>query len=129
MDYNLKITLESLQTEINATINVIVPSIVDSSEQMGRNAKNIQRLSTVSSGVETTILGTTQVMDESVNAVTISAQNSRKITQDTDKIVEMVTNINTLTSQNARSVEEIAAADHLSRLAENLNNKLNQFQS
>jgi len=128
MDYNLKITLESLQTEINATINVIVPSIVDSSEQMGRNAKNIQRLSTVSSGVETTILGTTQVMDESVNAVTISAQNSRKITQDTDKIVEMVTNINTLTSQNARSVEEIAAADHLSRLAENLNNKLNQFQ-
>jgi len=41
----------------------------------------------------------------------------------------MVSNINTLTSQNARSVEEIAAAaDHLSRLAENLNNKLNQFQ-
>jgi len=121
---------QSSLTEINATINVIVQSIVDSSEQMGRNAKNIQRLSTVSSGVETTILGTTQVMDESVNAVTISAQNSRKISQDTDKIVDMVTNINTLTSQNARSVEEIAAAaDHLSRLAENLNNKLNQFQS
>ena len=121
---------QSSLTEINATINVIVQSIVDSSEQMGKNAKNIQRLSTVSSGVETTILGTTQVMDESVQAVTISAQNSRKISQDTDKIVEMVTNINTLTSQNARSVEEIAAAaDHLSRLAENLNNKLNQFQS
>lgn len=117
-------------TEINATINVIVQSIVDSSEQMGRNAKNIQRLSDVSSGVETTILGTTQVMQESVTAVTTSAQNSRKISQDTDKIVDMVTNINTLTSQNARSVEEIAAAaDHLSRLAENLNNKLNQFRS
>ncbi|WP_263833092.1 methyl-accepting chemotaxis protein [Sulfurospirillum oryzae] len=117
-------------TEINATINVIVQSIIDSSEQMGRNAKNIQRLSDVSSGVETTILGTTQVMQESVAAVTTSAQNSRKISQDTDKIVDMVTNINTLTSQNARSVEEIAAAaDHLSRLAENLNNKLNQFRS
>jgi len=121
---------QSSLTEINATINVIVQSIVDSSEQMGRNAKNIERLSTVSSGVETTILGTTQVMDESVAAVTTSAQNSRKISQDTDKIVDMVSNINTLTSQNARSVEEIAAAaDHLSRLAENLNNKLNQFQS
>jgi len=120
---------QSSLTEINATINVIVQSIVDSSEQMGRNAKNIERLSTVSSGVETTILGTTQVMDESVAAVTTSAQNSRKISQDTDKIVDMVSNINTLTSQNARSVEEIAAAaDHLSRLAENLNNKLNQFQ-
>lgn len=117
-------------TEINATINVIVQSIVDSSEQMSRNAKNIQRLSDVSSGVETTILGTTQVMQESVAAVTTSAENSRKISQDTDKIVDMVGNINNLTSQNARSVEEIAAAaDHLSRLAENLNNKLNQFRS
>jgi len=117
-------------TEINATINVIVQAIVDSSEQMGRNAKNIQRLSTVSSGVETTILGTTQVMQESVSAVTTSVENSKKISNDTDKIVDMVGNINTLTSQNARSVEEIAAAaDHLSRLAENLNNKLNQFRS
>ena len=42
----------------------------------------------------------------------------------------MVGNINSLTSENARSVEEIAsAADHLSKLAENLNTKLNQFKS
>jgi len=119
---------QSSLTEINATINVIVQSIIDSSEQMGRNAKNIQRLSTVSSGVEATILSTTHVMEESVASVTQSAQNSQKIARDTDKIVDMVSNINTLTSQNARSVEEIAsAADHLSRLAENLNNKLQQF--
>jgi len=117
-------------TEINATINVIVQSIVDSSEQMGRNAKNIQRLSGVSSSVEETILGTTTVMQESVVSVTTSAQNSIRIASDTDRIVSMVTNINSLTSENARSVEEIAsAADHLSKLAENLNSKLNQFKS
>ncbi|AHJ13429.1 methyl-accepting chemotaxis protein [Sulfurospirillum multivorans] len=117
-------------TEINATINVIVQSIVDSSEQMGRNAKNIQRLSDVSTGVESTILGTTTVMQESVVSVTTSAANSIRIASDTDRIVTMVTNINALTSENARSVEEIAsAADHLSKLAENLNGKLNQFKS
>ncbi|KHG34340.1 methyl-accepting chemotaxis protein [Sulfurospirillum sp. MES] len=117
-------------TEINATINVIVQAIVDSSDQMNKNARNIQRLSSVSNGVEETIVDTTNVMDETVTTVASNAQNSRKISHDTDKIVEMVSNINTLTSQNARSVEEIAAAaDHLSRLAENLNNKLNQFQS
>ena len=116
-------------TEINATINIIVQAIVDSSDQMNKNARNIQRLSSVSSGVEETIVDTTSVMDETVTTVASNAQNSRKISHDTDKIVEMVSNINTLTSQNARSVEEIAAADHLSRLAENLNNKLNQFQS
>jgi len=117
-------------TEINATINVIVQSIVDSSEQMGKNAKNIQRLSDVSSGVEETILGTTTVMQESVVSATTSATNSTRIASDTDRIISMVTNINSLTSENARSVEEIAsAADHLSKLAENLNGKLNQFKS
>ncbi|MCR1810471.1 methyl-accepting chemotaxis protein [Sulfurospirillum sp. hDNRA2] len=117
-------------TEINATINVIVQSIVDSSDQMNKNARNIQRLTDVSSGVESTILGTVDVMEKSVTSVTTSASNSHKISNDTDKIVSMVSNINTLTSQNARSVEEIAAAaDHLSRLAENLNTKLNQFRS
>jgi len=117
-------------SEINATINVIVQSIVDSSEQMGRNAKNIRRLSDVSTGVEATILGTTSVMQESVVSVTTSAANSVRIASDTDRIVSMVTNINALTSENARSVEEIAsAADHLSKLAENLNGKLNQFKS
>jgi methyl-accepting chemotaxis protein len=117
-------------SEINATINVIVQSIVDSSEQMGKNAKNIQRLCDVSTGVEDTILGTTSVMQESVVSVTTSAANSNRIASDTDRIVTMVTNINSLTSENARSVEEIAsAADHLSKLAENLNGKLNQFKS
>ncbi len=117
-------------TEINATINVIVQSIVDSSEKMGQNAKNIRRLADVSTGVEETIEGTTSVMEESVASVTTSAANSIRIASDTDRIVSMVTNINSLTSENARSVEEIAsAADHLSKLAENLNDKLNQFKS
>ncbi len=117
-------------TEINATINVIVQSIADSSEQMSRNAKNIRRLADVSTNVEETILGTTGVMQESVVSVTTSAQNSIQIASDTDRIVSMVGNINSLTSENARSVEEIAsAADHLSKLAENLNTKLNQFKS
>jgi methyl-accepting chemotaxis protein len=43
------------------------------------SAKNIQRLSSISNGVETTILGTTKVMDESISSVTTSATNSLKI--------------------------------------------------
>ena len=116
-------------TEINATINVIVQSIVNSSDKMSKNAQNIRRLAGVSTTVEETIISTTSVMDESVKSVTISANNSNKIAKDTDKIVNLVTNINSITSENARSVEEIAsAADHLSKLAENLNLKLSQFQ-
>ncbi len=116
-------------TEINATINVIVQSIVNSSDKMTKNAQNIRRLAGVSTTVEETIISTTSVMGESVKSVTVSANNSNKIAKDTDKIVDLVTNINSITSENARSVEEIAsAADHLSKLAENLNQKLSQFQ-
>ncbi len=117
-------------TEINATINVIVQSIVNSSDQMSKNAQNIRRLASVSTNVGDTITHTTSVMQESVASVTISAKNSNKIAVDTEKIVDLVTNINSITSENARSVEEIAsAADHLSKLAENLNQKLGQFKS
>lgn len=117
-------------TEINATINVIVQSIVNSSDQMSKNAQNIRRLASVSTNVEDTITHTTSVMQESVESVTMSAKNSTKIANDTEKIVDLVTNINAITSENARSVEEIAsAADHLSKLAENLNQKLGQFKS
>lgn len=116
-------------TEINVTINIIVQSIVNSSDKMTKNAQNVRRLASVSTNVEETIISTTTVMSESVQAVTISANNSNKIAQDTDKIVDLVTNINSITSENARSVEEIAsAADHLSKLAENLNQKLSQFK-
>ena len=116
-------------TEINVTINVIVQSIVNSSDKMSKNAQNVRRLATVSTNVEESIITTTTIMDKSVQSVTISANNSNQISKDTDKIVDLVTNINSITSENARSVEEIAsAADHLSKLAENLNIKLSQFQ-
>lgn len=116
-------------TEINATINVIVQSIVQAANEMSRNANNIQKLTGVSNVVEKTIIDTIAVMQSTVETVATNAENSRQISQDTDKIVNMVSNINTLTSQNARSVEEIAsAADHLSKLSENLNQKLNQFR-
>ncbi|WP_333804067.1 methyl-accepting chemotaxis protein [Sulfurospirillum sp.] len=120
---------QSSLNEINATINIIVQSIVNSSDKMTKNAQNIRRLATVSTDVEETIVSTTSVMAESIESVIISANNSNIIEKDTDKIVNLVTNINSITSENARSVEEIAsAADHLSKLAESLNQKLSQFQ-
>jgi len=116
--------------EINATINVIVQSIMDSAEQMGKNADNIKKLVVVSTDVETTITDTSSIMHESVTAVTHSAENSLKISADAQKIVKLVENINELTTANARSVEEIAsAAEHLFTLTDGLNEKLNQFKS
>ncbi len=116
--------------EINATINVIVQNIMDSAEQMGKNSDNIKRLVGVSSGVDAAIQDTEGVMRESVVSVKENSDNSVKIAEDSTRIVNIISQINDLTSQNARSVEEVAsAAEHLYRLTDNLNEKLNQFKS
>ncbi len=117
-------------TEINATINVIVQSIVDSSDQMNLNAKNVERLVQVSESVETVVEETVHSMKESKESVTENASNSSKIAEDAVRIVSSVSRINSLTADNARSVEEIAsAAEHLYKLTDGLNIKLQQFKS
>jgi methyl-accepting chemotaxis protein len=116
--------------EINATINTIVQSITDAAEQMSVNSTNIQKLVGVSSKVENSIIETSDVMKSSMESVITSAENSVKVASDSEKIVSLVGKINDITSQNARSVEEIAStAEHLYKLTENLNGKLGQFKS
>jgi methyl-accepting chemotaxis protein len=117
-------------TEINATIGVIVQGILDSSEEMNKNAKNIKKLVDISSEVEETVIDTTNVMAQSVDSVSKNSENSKKVVGESEKIVQMITQINDFTTQNTRSVEEIAsAAEHLNGLTENLTIKLNQFKS
>lgn len=117
-------------TEINATINIIVQAIVDSSEQMGKNATNIQKLVGVSKAVEEAILDSATVMDKNVAGIAHRAEGSAALAKDAQRIVGLVGKVNDLSSSNARSVEEIAsAAEHLYKLTEQLNAKLNQFKS
>lgn len=117
-------------TEINATINVIVQSINDASEQMSMNARNIERLVNISENVEGVVVETVGTMNESINNVASNTDNSIKIAQDSGKIVDSVSKINDLTASNARSVEEIASAsEHLYKLTDGLKNKLDQFKS
>lgn len=115
-------------TEINATINVIVQQVVTASEKMGSNAKEMEDLSSVSAVVEEKINATAVIVDN-------ATKTNDKMVQDfdiTDKQVEdmsqQVNEINTISTSNARSVEEIAsAAEHLSKLTEELSAKLSQF--
>jgi len=117
-------------TEINATINVIVQSIVDAADQMGKNAANIQKLVEVSKSVEESILESTSVMDKNVAGIAHRAEESAGLAKDAERIVKLIGQVNDLSSSNARSVEEIAsAAEHLYKLTESLNAKLNQFKS
>jgi len=117
--------------ETNATVNVIVQSIGDISGEMNNNVKRIDELSTFSNQVNLQTEDAVSMLDKSVEAtnnVVLTAQKNVKMI-DTE-VVRNVQTINTLSSSNARSVEEIAsAAEHLAKLAGTLSNTLSQFKT
>ncbi|ACZ11150.1 methyl-accepting chemotaxis protein [Sulfurospirillum deleyianum] len=122
-------TQKSLQ-EINATINVIVQAITDSSEQMSANSKKVESLATTASGVESKINNMFTVMNNATNVSDKTAENYLKTGTDIEVMIGNVAQINDISSQNARSVEEIAgAAEHLSKMTEMLNLKLSEFRT
>lgn len=117
-------------TEINATINVIVQSIMDSSDQMTQNSHKVATLSETATLVEdkitklsTMIAHATTITDKSVTSYVQTGENM-------EDIISSVKKINDFSVQNARSVEEIAsAADHMNKMTEMLNNKLAEFRT
>ncbi len=117
-------------TEINATINTIVQSIIDATEQMNKNSDEISELTRVSTEVGENINTTVNIMSTATGCVEKMAEDTIKIAKDTEEIVAKVDEINKISSSNTRSVEEIvSAAEHLYKLTEELNSKLGEFRT
>ena len=116
--------------EINATINVIVQSIMDSSEQMNSNSKNIEELATTAQSVENRLKETFNLINTVTKVTEHTVNNYVQTGSDIDNMISNINEINKISGDNSRSVEEIAeAAEHLSRMTENLNNKLGEFRT
>ena len=117
-------------TEINATINVIVQSVIDASSQMSHNSEEIQSLAKVASDVEEKINLTAQIVQDAVMVSDKTVSDFERTGESVEGITEQVAEINAISSVNARNVEEIAsAADHLNAMTEELNNKLAVFRT
>jgi len=117
-------------TEINATINVIVQSIIDASSQMGSNSTEIQELANIASDVEVKINTSVSIVDAAVLVSDKTVTDFENTGKRVESIVTQVSQINEISSQNARNVEEIAAAaDHLNAMTDDLHAKLEAFRT
>jgi len=115
--------------EIQATINVIVQAITDSSEQMNVNSENIQKLASISAGVEDKINETVAIMHEAMHVSDTTVSDFERTGEMVVSISKDVYSVNDIVAENARSVQEIAsAAEHLNTLTEELNDKMEQFK-
>jgi methyl-accepting chemotaxis protein len=117
-------------TEIKATINVVVQAIMDASTQMSSNSKDIEELSEVATEVEERIDSAVAIVRKTLDATDQTVKSFEKTQKDIEVIVSKVEEINSISSTNARNVEEIASAsEHLNGLTEQLNTKLDQFKT
>ena len=121
---------QSSLVEINATISVIVQAIGDSSERMSANSKTIQELTNVANRVENTINVMSEAMNKAIGMSDKTTEDFINTGKGVNLMMEGISNINHIATENARSVEEIAAAaEHLNKMTDTLNNKLAEFRT
>ena len=117
-------------TEINATINVIIQSVTDASEQMKSNAKSIESLSDISKHVEENISHTVTTMDRTNELTQESAKSSHEIETHTNDMLDKISTISTISQENDESMQELSSiASKLYDSSEELNTKLEYFET
>ncbi len=117
-------------SEITATINLVIQSINDISGQMQSNAKEFEAAVEQVVEVEGEINSVNEALSEAASVSRESARSSNEIAKEMQDVIENMKNITDISTQNARSVEEIAgAAEHLSKLTEELNHRLGLFKT
>ncbi|MCV6608421.1 MAG: methyl-accepting chemotaxis protein [Campylobacterales bacterium] len=117
-------------SEINATVNIIVQNVMDSSKQMGENANDIQGLVTSSEEAGKTILESKELIGKAFEMAEKSEDMAQTISTGIKQISNDIENVNNSSVSNTRSVEEIAtASEHLSSLSSSLDHKLDIFKT
>jgi len=116
--------------EINATINVVVQAISDTSEQMNVNSKEMENLIQSATTAESDINQTSQIMANATNSSDKTVKDYIETGKKIDSIVKKIEIINNNTLSNTKSIEEISsAAEHLNNLTNELNNVLGKFKT
>ncbi|MFY9143662.1 methyl-accepting chemotaxis protein [Sulfuricurvum sp.] len=116
--------------ETNATVNVIVQSIMDMSEQMNANVSRMHKLSDLSSEVEAQTDMAVSSLTHAVEGMNEVALKAETNTKRNDIIIDEINKISVMSTSNARSVEEIAAAaEHLHHVAENMTAQISTYKS
>ena len=117
-------------SEINATINVIVQSIMDVSTQMTSNSEDVQALADLSTEVEAKINHSVSIVNAAVEASDTTVSDFECTGTSIEEIVTKISEINEISANNARNVEEIAsAAEYLNSMTDDLHAKLETFRT
>ncbi len=117
-------------TEITGTINLVIQSIADASGNMQNNAKEFSLAVEEADKVNAQIESVHATLHDASEASRQSSESSNVISTEMESVINNMNEITTISTDNARSVEEIAgAAEHLSNVTEELRHTLELFKA
>jgi len=117
-------------SEINATISVIVQSVIDASANISKNAKEIEKLSKYASIAENEINISVESIERSIIQVDETVSGYISNSKTVESIISKVNKIENISSENKKSIEDIAeASSNLSEMTESLDDMLNDYRT
>jgi methyl-accepting chemotaxis protein len=117
-------------SEINATISVIVQSIMDASESTSKNAQATEKLSKDASKTENEISTSMQSIERSIVQVDETVTGYIKNSQTVESMIHKVSEIQEISTENKKSMDDISdASTKLTQMTINLNDMLKGYKT
>ena len=115
--------------DINATINIIVQAIMDSSTAMNRNIENVNRLTEDASKVENEIGTVSAKMTEAVGSVESTAEAIDEAARIMENFIEKMEQIRSLSETNKHSIfQSDENVKRIGQLADEVLRQISQFR-
>ena len=117
-------------TDINATISVIVQSVMEASQEMNTNAETSEKIMELSVTVDTQMQVSAQNMNEATLSVEKAANDSKYLSKQIANMIKEIKEVNNLESLNAKSADEMnTSLISLVKSVKNLDVNLSKFKS
>jgi len=116
--------------EIDATINVVVQSIMDANTDIAQNAHDVHDLASISIELQTGMNGISDTIGTTIKNTYESVESFIDTSKKVSYIVSEIEKINVISRENVVSIDNVSkASEHLHSMTENLNNELGKFKS
>ncbi|AFL69324.1 methyl-accepting chemotaxis protein [Sulfurospirillum barnesii] len=116
--------------EIDATINVVVQSIMDANTEIASNATEVNALATISVELQEEMNAIASIIHETANNTHVTVESFMETAKRIKHIVNEIEKINLISKENVTSIDNVSqASEHLHVMTENLNNELGKFKS
>ena len=116
--------------EIDATINVVVQSIMDANTDIAHNAQEVIGLASISIELQNGMNCIDLTIQKTIEDAHATVDNFVDTAKQIKGMVAEIEKINVISRENVTSIDNVSqASEHLHTMTENLNNELGKFKS